>query len=393
MKELSGHFSYCEIDIPSSKSYINRALIIASIKKEPVKIKNISYPQDVQDLLLNLEDLGLEIEREEDGVVIKNSFPECEKNRRKDFFHLGEGGTSSRFFLSLIARGKEKYKLDVHERLAKRPIQPLIDSLKNAGARFYSEAYPLEVQGPLKPGNIEVDCKESTQFASSLKLGTFDLGMKVKVNNLTTSKYYLEMTEQVISEMKSSDEYTVPVDFSSLANYVALGMTHEGIKIRNCFRIDPFQGDSQLFGIINSMGGEFKFDESGLIINPLVLKPFEWDCEHCLDLVPVLCFLAAKAKGTTKLRNIHNLTYKESNRLKEVQIILKEFGVDSDYDISSDTLSIHGSGEVQNIPEITPFEDHRLVMMASLLMIASGGGKIHNETAVNKSFPEFFDYL
>ncbi len=396
MKILNNNFKRNVINVPSSKSYINRALIIASITEEPVTIINVSYSQDVLDLINNLKKLGLKIIQKDDQVIIQNSFPSCENENKTSSFNLGEGGTTSRFFMALLSLGRKSYTVDVSPSMRKRPVEPLLDSLKKLEVKIDTtpDIYPISLRGPIRPKDIEIDCGLSTQFFTAIRLITHQLKMNIKPLNLKSSLTYVKMTEEIIQQLNQYNKFEVPVDFSSLANMAALGLVFDGVEISNCFKKDEFQSDSQILNFIEMQNGHYYFSANGLEIKPLAkIIPFEWDCADCLDLVPVLCFMAAKARGKTLLRNVENLIYKESNRLEEIQKILADFGVNSSFDYKKRELQINGTGVIKPLKEYRPVADHRLVMMSALFLIASGGGKIYNTEAVNKSFPGFFEIL
>ncbi len=392
--DLPAKFSYQNLLIPSSKSYMNRALIVASILKSDITIFNPSYSQDSLDLIENLRKLGLEVLQNEDSIKIKRSFPACEQQRKSSTFFLGEGGTSFRFFLALISRGQETYQIDIHERLKNRPHEELFKALKELDVKITSDKYPLEVQGPLSARDIFINCEHSTQFFSAIKLSTFDFNMRVNAGNVDSSSGYIDITNKVIEKLQQKNEIKIPVDYSCAANIIALGALFDGVCIKNAFEKDVNQGDSQILDFLESQGGGYLFSGNGLVINPLEkIKPFEWDCSNCLDLVPVLCIFAAKAQGESRLTNIKNLIFKESNRLEEMKMILQGFGVESHYNESSNTFIVQGTNTFQLVAEFTPFPDHRMIMMASLLMILAGGGKIRYTNVINKSFPGFFECI
>ena len=61
------------IEIPGSKSYTNRGLLLAALTKGEVKIINPLYSDDTEAMLSCLEGLGVYIEKTEDSILIRGN--------------------------------------------------------------------------------------------------------------------------------------------------------------------------------------------------------------------------------------------------------------------------------------------------------------------------------
>ena len=119
------------INAPTSKSYSNRALICAAFSQNPVRIINLSDSTDVLTLLECLKKIGIDIQKKDNEIVITNSFPECEKLTDETItLESGDGGTTNRFLLALLALGKNKYSLKTKHGMSKRPMDGLLNALK-----------------------------------------------------------------------------------------------------------------------------------------------------------------------------------------------------------------------------------------------------------------------
>ena len=101
-----------EIFLPASKSHANRALIIGALKGNGFEVQNLSKSTDVLTLLTCLENIGLFISKNEEHVIFHNSFPACENLTQTEVIDLktGDGGTTNRFLLALLALGKKTYR-------------------------------------------------------------------------------------------------------------------------------------------------------------------------------------------------------------------------------------------------------------------------------------------
>ena len=124
------------------------------------------------------------------------------------------------------------------------------------------------------------------------------------------------------------------------------------------------------------------------------LSSFDQDCSNCPDLVPTLVFLALGIKGTSYIRNIRVLKFKESDRIGWVLRILDEVGATYEYDEAEDYLSVTGIFKNNKKIHFKLPSDHRMIMLASMIIRAGKvDGSVNNVFHVNKSYPKFFDHL
>lgn len=387
------------IVVPTSKSYANRVLILAALSKEPVTINQVPRSTDVETMLSLLGQIGLEIVREGDKVQILNSFPECESGENMTL-ETGDGGTTNRFLLPFLARGKSEYTLESKGHMRNRPMEPLIKSIRSLGPEVSQggEKFWIKVKGPYSEDakEVEIDCKDSTQFLTGLSLATADKNITVNALNLEASLSYYLMTKNLIEEfMAQKTEWVVPVDFSGLSYPLALACTLGGVEVKNCQEIDSFQADSIFLQILEEAGAEPEFKEGSLFLKkPEFLMPFEADGSKSPDLVPTLAFLAAYASGASIIRDIEILRHKESDRVEEVLSLLETFCIEHEFDKEKHNLIIYGdpTKKIGSV-EYYPPEDHRIVMVAYLFMRMNSGGKLHNFEHVKKSFPDFFKVM
>lgn len=379
---------------PTSKSYSNRALICAAFSQTPVKIYNLSNSSDVITLMNCLEQVGIDFKNNGNEIVIDNSFPECEKiSEEAIVLNSGDGGTTNRFLLALLALGKNKYILKTKYGMSKRPMEGLLDALKNIPVNIEISDDEISIQGPppKKIGKVEVDCDKSSQFASAMLMAFPTVHLIFK--NLNTSKKYFEMTRIVSKEVAQKNLFQVPYDWSSLSYPIALAVTLGSVTLKNVKLIDELQADSILMQIIRSSGAKITSTDEGLKIEQTELKPFDVDCSDCPDLVPTLSFLASTIDGDSVLKNIKVLKFKESDRLEELFKIFKLFSVKFNYNEEKDILEISKGEKVDKRIEYHAPADHRMIMTAYLFMRYHQGGEIFNYQHVNKSYPHFFDEM
>jgi 3-phosphoshikimate 1-carboxyvinyltransferase len=394
-KTISSKSINSNISIPTSKSYANRAIILATLESSQRIVADIPKSSDVQEMIEVLESLSLVSEYDGNKVVITKSFPEDEViSKTIKEVYLGEGGTTIRFLLTLLSLGSQNYRVKVHPRFKLRPYLDQLNLLRELGVIVVESTDKdilCELQGPITfPAKINIDCSKTTQVASSFLLLKSKYQFEMELLHSDSSMAYVEMTNSMIQK-SSKEVYKVPVDYSSAGYFIALGLFLQKIHLNNVNSIDAFQADSTIINVLDQISANYKFDDGLTIIPNDHYKHFLVDGSECLDLVPTLCFIAANIEGTSKIFNIKNLVYKETDRLKGIKDILLAFGVE--YKSDEESIEIHGKKLNTNVKELQTLPDHRLIMMGSLFLKLSGGGEISPFSEVSKSFPDFFTLI
>ena len=113
------------------------------------------------------------------------------------------------------------------------------------------------------------------------------------------------------------------------------------------------------------------------------------------DEYPILFVIASLTKGKSIFRGIKDLANKESNRILQMQNVLKQMGIKSE--ATSDQIKIYGKGMINardkkiNIPNLG---DHRICMSAFILASLTGAKtSIKNFETVYTSCPSFLKIM
>ena len=380
-----------EVHLPSSKSYANRALILAALNLNSIKLNNLSESTDVTILIDCLKQIGLEISGNSSTVVVQNSFPACET--KGGVLEVGEGGTTARFLAGLLLRGKAPYELILGERLKERPWDDFIELVTRLGGKAELNGDRLKLQGPIQvPKVLEIDCTKTTQFASSFQLAFAGTETKVIPTNMKASQSYWNMTEKLIQDMHGATSYDVPLDWSSASYPLAFAALNQEITFPGLV-FDSYQADAKFYSLLEKLGAIKK--SSPLTISPIetqALNDVSLDVSDCLDLVPTLGYFLSHIPGTHALSGIGNLIYKESDRLGEVIKLLNKFNKKAWTEAGN--LYIEGSQEIiDKAVDLTLPNDHRMVMVGTLFLLHHHGGSLKPIEAVDKSYPGFFYLL
>ena len=394
IRVFPGGFSK-SLKIPTSKSYANRLLILGSIFSEKVTLHHLPEATDVTNLISSLKKIGLNINENPGSLSILNSFPDCEKSGQEIVLQTGDGGTTNRFLMAMLARGQNTYVLRPDPLFLKRPIDDFLFQLSNLGVLVEKGTDFIKIKGPIKfdGDQLIVDSTLSSQFASAFALSFADKKIQVLAKNLEASQKYLSLTYHLIEKLKGGiREFFIPIDFSSLSYPLALAALMGEGRIENYPGRDFFQADSIFLEVLKEIGADILEDDNFLLVRKSKnLKSIEMDCSKCLDLVPTLSFLFSYIPGKTILKNIKGLSYKESDRIFEIQRLLNLFKIENR--LVEDSLEITGTAYKSSFLEYEAPKDHRLIMTAYLFMRFNSGGIIKNYSSVDKSFPKFFELL
>ncbi len=401
-----------EVEIPPSKSYTNRALLIAALTSGKVVIKNALFSDDTEAMLSCLESFVINIEKINNNIFITSDISQVKED--KYLLNADLSGTTIRFILALSCLITGEKILSGKMGLNKRPIKELVDVLKQMGAKIEyleKEGYPpLRITSSHLNGNeITVDGSISSQYVSSLLMIAPNIhGITINIKNNLISKPYINMTIDIMKEFGvkvknenyqklvveggqkySSKEYFVEGDYSSASYFFAIAaLTKSKIKVSN-LNPNSKQADKKFFDVLKEMGNKISFGENEVTVEGEGVKPVDVDMEDFPDQIQTLAVLAAFAKGRTKISGIKSLRVKETDRVLALKNELKKMGIKTD--VSENEIVIFGGDP--NFATIDTYGDHRMAMAFAVAGSKISGIKINNPEVVRKTFPTFWKKL
>lgn len=401
------------IEIPGSKSYTNRALIMAALTKGPVFLYNPLYSEDTEVMISCLRTLGLRIDTLEDRIIVHDDLTVIQ-DRSYDLY-VKDSGTTARFLLSLLTLVPGHKVIKGNARLNERPIKELVDALRLLGAKIHylekEEELPLKVEpvSLLNQQEIAIDGSRSSQFFSSiLMIAPFLGGVTLCPQGKSISKPYREMTLRAMEEwgikvMVREDgstyipsnqrynrkEYRIEGDFSSAGYFFAIAaLTQSTFTLKNLNR-QSLQADKKLLNILSDMGNEVEFFENQITIRGKQILPLSHNMIDCPDQIPTMAILAAFAKGVSRISGIRSLRLKETDRVLALKNELAKMGIQ--VEVSHDVLTIYGGDPKPSV--IDTYGDHRMAMAFAVAKARLPGMKIREPEVVNKTFPTFWEKL
>ena len=153
----------------------------------------MDFCNDTLSALNCIKMLGAEAERtDEHTIVVEGGL-----KPRGNLLSVGESGLSARLFTPIAALCGEPIVISGEGTLLYRPMDMMIQPLRALGVdvRDGGGRLPIEVCGPMKGGQIDVDGSVSSQFITGLLLSLPLAEQDTVINvNAAVSKPYLDMT-------------------------------------------------------------------------------------------------------------------------------------------------------------------------------------------------------
>src|ERR1700722_6955163 len=400
------------IEIPGSKSYTNRALLMAALIENPVTIKNPLKSDDTVAMIECLKTLGITIDETEKEIIVKGSYKDVKDKEYN--LNANLAATAIRFLLPLLCIIPGEKTLCGKEGLNKRPIGELVNGLKQLGAKIKyleKEGYPpLKItSSTLQSKNIHIKGDVSSQFFSALfMIAPVIDGLKLEVDDIQISKPYIDMTIDTMKKFGISvinknyqtytiehnqkyncKEYIVEGDFSSAGYFFAIAaLTKSTITLKD-LNPDSLQADKKLISVIEKMGSKIVYQTNEITIVGNGVKPVNIDMIDFPDQAQTVATLAAFADGKTIITGLQSLHVKETDRLKASVIELNKMRIKTES--TFETLMIYGGKP--KAARIDTYGDQRTAMSFAVAGAKLNNIIINDPDVVNKTFPTFWDML
>jgi len=396
--------------VPGSKSITNRALICAAMAEGDSLLTGSLASDDTARMRECLAAIGVSVSDEAGGVRVRGGRSRLRAPTAPLF--VGNSGTTVRFVAALatLVPGPVTLVGDAH--MAKRPIQDLVDGLRQLGVRVdcATGCPPLTVHGGSLPaGRVRMRGDRSSQYFSALLMAAAlaDGEIGVAVDGELVSRPYVDMTARMVADFGGRIDadgtgfvvrparlagraYAIEPD-ASAASYpfaaaLATGsrITVPGLDART------LQGDYAFVRVLERAGARIESADGGTtVIGAGRMSGVDEDLHHCSDTVMSLAAIAPLADGPTTIRNVANIRIKECDRLDASATELRRLG--QQVETGPDWLSI-APRPVQPAT-VRCYADHRIAMSFAILGLARGGVAIEDPACVAKTYPGFWQDL
>ena len=395
---------------PSSKSYAQRAIALSLLAKGQSILRNIEFCKDTRYALKCIEALGAKVTFiDESTIAIDGGL-----NPITDTLLVGESGLATRLFTPIASLHNSPISIQGEGTLLHRPMMLMIEPLRQLGVKVLDGGgyLPIQVQGPIHGGKIEVDGSFSSQFITGLLLALpmaqEETSLKVK-NPVSTP--YIDMTIDTarsfgVEIMHNEGDYTeffieggqeytptdlsIEGDWSGASTILVAGALAGEVTLKNLSTLSK-QADTAICHALERAGAGLIIEQDSITVQKRPLKGFTFDATNCPDLFPALAALAAAAEGETTLIGTSRLRHKESDRAETIRKEYEKLGIE--VDLSEDNIMKIKGGEI--LPATTfSHNDHRIAMSIAVSALrCKGEVVIENAECVEKSYPTFFEDL
>lgn len=403
------------VTVPGSKSITNRALLIAALARGDSTLEGALFSDDTTYMAQAWRSLGVPVEEELDHARFRvhggaGTFPARTAN-----LFVGNAGTAMRFLVAALCLGHGRFRIDGSARMRQRPIQALLDALRQLGAEVraeYGNGCPpvlIEAHG-LRGGRATIDASKSSQFLSAiLQVGPCtERGLEAQLIGPLIAEPYVEMTIKVMQafgadvqrvgsdyfrvshrEYKGQHYWIEPDASSAHYFWAAAALCGGRVRVPGLHRAS-LQGDVRFADVLEQMGAEVEFGSDFIEVRGNgVLRGIDIDMNAISDTAMTLAAVAPFASEPVRIRNVAHLRLQESDRLHAMATELNRLGVRVEE--TADSLTVHPGPIRPNVVET--YDDHRIAMSLALIGLRVDGIGIRNPQCVRKTFPEFFARL
>ncbi|MBN2268978.1 MAG: 3-phosphoshikimate 1-carboxyvinyltransferase [Sedimentisphaerales bacterium] len=409
------------VTIPASKSHTIRAVAIASLASGDSVIRAPLLSGDTSAVVNAYQALGAKIDTS-DPAAWKVSGSSGRIAVPEKTIDVLNSGTTLRIAMgsAALAPPGRPIRFTGDDQIQARPVAPLIDALNDLGAECASlknnGCAPVKIAGTLKGGKTAIACKTS-QYLSSLLLCTPLAEQDSEINvTLLNEPDYVRMTldwldkQQIEYENESMRRFrikgrqaykpfdaAIPADFSSATFFLcAAALLGDEVTILGLDFADS-QPDKAVVDYLKAMGADIAIAPDRVIVKAAPLRAAEIDMNRTPDALPAMAVTAAFAEGTTKLLNVPQARFKETDRIKCMAAELTKMAVNVEE--LPDGLIIHGTNNYL-APRFTGgfllhgHADHRIVMALAVAGLAlENQSTIDTAEAMSVTFPDFANLM
>ena len=404
------------IEVPGSKSYTNRALLVAALARGASTLTGALFSDDTRYMCNALQKLGVEIDADERRAAFDVHGNGGDIPVSSAELYIGNSGTTSRSLTAYVSLGRGRFVIDGDAPMRHgRPISDLLDALTQIGvsarSQFDNGHLPVIVEASgLEGGRTRLDVSKSSQFLTALLLVAPYAKNDVEIEVVGDREMpYVDITLSVMEafgvQVVSEDYryfrieggqryqpriYNIEPDASNASYFFAAAAITGGRVTVQHLHLDSIQGDVQFVRILEQMGCQVTISDGGMTVTgPRQLKGIDVDMRTISDTALTLAAIAPFADSKVTIRNIEHTRWQETDRIHAMVTELRKLGV---------PVVEHQDGlEISPAPvipaSIDTYEDHRIAMAFSLVGLKTDGIRINDPECVSKTFPNYFQVL
>jgi 3-phosphoshikimate 1-carboxyvinyltransferase len=391
--------------VPGSKSATARALLLAAIADGPGTITGPLEARDSQLMREALRKIGATID---DSDPLTWKVRPAHPVRATSEIDCGLAGTVMRFVPPVAALAKGTTRFVGDEQASARPVQPILDGLRQLGATVDGDELPFTITGPIQGGTASIDASGSSQFVSGLLLtgARFPQGLTLRHDgdSAVPSRRHIDMTVDwlrargVIVTQPDDETWvvspgpikgvaeTVEPDFMTAAPFLAAALVTGGSVTVTGWPRTSTQPGVNLGEILAEFGASATLDEDGLTVSGLGrIHGVDLDLHDASELVPVAAALAALAISPSIIRGVAHIRGHETDRLAALASEIS--GLGGSCEETADGLDIKPAP--LHPGTFHCYADHRLAHAGVLLGLVRPGIVLDDIACTSKTMPSF----
>jgi len=396
------------ISCPPNKSYSHRAIFLASLANGKSTLRNVLLSRDTLATVNACKSFGAKIEVNGSIVTIEG----IEKiNPQTLEIDASNSGTTIRISTAIASLSDKTITLTGDSSLKKRPMQPLLDALKQLGVQCTSTdgKPPVTVKGISDGGVTHIAGSISSQFISALLIAGPKMknGITLEIDGDLVSKPYLDSTiatmkkfgvtvdaivpykkYNVSNQKYKPFDFVVPSDFSSMALLLSAAVLLGENMVIDASLGDLPQGDREILSYLERLGVKINVGEKITIVSPKLLNGGKFDLSNNPDLLPPMAILALKTSKPIEIYNVKHARFKETDR---IAILAKELAKIGVIITEKEDGLILESPKALKSAELESADDHRLFMAFSIAGMFVGDCTVTDPDSVDVSYPTFVE--
>jgi len=312
--------------------------------------------------------------------------------------------------------------LDGVQRMRERPIQDLVDGLRQLGVAVELPAGtgcpPIHLDARGLPGGVvRMKGSVSSQYLSAMLMAAplSEGVVEVSIIDKLVSVPYVSMTVRLMQrfgiDVQHADDWqsfsiqggqtyrspgTVLVEGdASSASYFLTGAAITGgtVTVQGC-GTESLQGDVNYAKVLEMMGAKVEWEATSVTVTGPEggkgLVGVDVDMGDMPDAAMTLAVAALFAEGTTTIRNVENWRVKETERMYAICTELRKLG--ATVEEGQDFCVITPPAQISSAA-IETYDDHRMAMSFSLAACGGAPITILDPKCTRKTFPDYFDVL
>ena len=416
---------HIEVEVPGSKSITNRALLLAAMAEGESVLEGVLSSDDSVYFLQALKELGFAVEEDIEEKRVRIQGQQGRIPREEAEIFVGSAGTAARFLTAFLAMNSGNYRVDATEQMKKRPMAELLQALRQLGAEIRclgeEDTFPLLIHGigeKKASGAVSLNIDRSSQFLSALlmvaplRFGQLD----ITLTGTREARSYVKMTEQMMVQFGhpgveqlseniyrvaegayQGRHYRIEPDVSAACYFYAMAAVTGGSAVVKRMRRDSLQGDMRFLGILEKMGCELDWIETGDGQEQLKLtapsggklRGYEASFSDFSDQTLTAAAIAPFADAPVTITGIGHIRGQESDRIHVIAKSLESMGISCR----------EGADSIQIMPgqprgaKISTYDDHRVAMAFAVTGLRTRNLVIEDCQCCRKTFPEYFQVL